>query len=75
MEHYLRGNKGRLCEVDNEPLHEKMTETDVVSVTCLEEGSMSMEDVVYVRVHETSLQIQMSCYRSQELGKDPGGSG
>ncbi len=34
-----------------------------------------MEDVGYVRVHETSLHMQMSCHRSQDLGKDPGGGG
>ncbi len=45
-------------------------ETDVASATCLVEGSLSMEDVVYIREHETPLQL--GCYRSQELEKDPG---
>lgn len=34
-----------------------------------------MEDVVCVRIHEASLQIQVSCYRNQEFDVDPGSSG
>ncbi len=75
MEHHLIGHKGRLLEVDNEPQREVTAETDVARATCLREGGLSMENVIYVRVYETSLHMQMRCYRSQELGKDPGGSG
>ena len=31
--------------------------------------------VIDVRIHETSLQKQVPRYRSQEFGKNPGGSG
>lgn len=33
-----------------------------------------MADVVYVRIHETTLKIQMSGNRIQEFGENPGGS-
>ncbi len=51
MEHHLRGNEGRLLEVDNEPQREVTAETDVVSATCLQEGGLSMEfeDAIYVK--------------------------
>ena len=72
MGHHLTGNEGQLCEVDNEPQREVTAETDVGSATCLEEGGLSMENLVCVRIHETSLHMQMNCYRSQDLGEDPG---
>ncbi len=34
-----------------------------------------MEDVSDVRIHEASLQMQVSRYRSQEFGKNSEGSG
>ena len=45
-----------------------------MSVTCLVEGTLCMKDF-YIQVHETFLQMRVSCYRSQELGKDAGSSG
>ncbi len=75
MEQHLRGNEGRLRDVDNEPQREVTAETGVASATCLEKGGLSMEDVVYVGIHETSLHMQVSRYRSQDLGKDAGGGG
>ncbi len=38
----------------------------------LVQGSLSMENVDYLKLHEISLQMQMSRYSSQEIGKAPG---
>ncbi len=62
MEHHQRGNEGRLHEADNEPQREVTMETDVASAACLEEGGLSMEDVIPADADEPL----------QELGKTLG---
>ncbi len=57
----MRGNDGRLCEVDNGPQREVTTKTDITLVTCLVKGSLNMKYAIYVWVHETPLQMQMTC--------------
>ena len=49
-------------------------ETDVISPAYLTVRRLNTEDV-YARIHEISLQMQMSCNRSQEFGENPGDSG
>ncbi len=50
-------------------------ETGATSAGCLAGRCLSMEDVIDVRIYETSPQMQMSHHRRQEFGKNAGGSG
>ncbi len=55
MEHYLTGKEGRLCDVDNEHQCEVTMGMNIVSATWLAEESLSMKDVIFAPVPETSL--------------------
>ncbi len=61
VEHYLRRDKGRLREVYDKTQLEVTTETDVAGAHCLVCRCLCMKDVVDVQVHQTSLQMQVSC--------------
>ncbi len=69
MEHHLRWDEGQHIKGYDKPEPEVTPETEVVSTGCLVGGSLGMKNFVNVRVHHTSLQMQVCCYRSQELGK------
>ena len=59
MEHHLRWDQSQLPEVYDIHEHEVTLETEVVSVGCLVGGCLNMEDVIYVWMHETYLQMQV----------------
>ena len=61
VEHYLRRDKGRLLKVYDKTQLEVTPETDVAGARSLAGGCLCMEDVVDVRVHQTSLPVQVSC--------------
>ena len=80
MEHHLTWDEGRLLEVnllnkEDKPGPEETPETEVTSEGQLVVGCLGMKDAVNVWIHHTSLQMQVCCYRSQELDKNSGGSG
>ncbi len=50
-------------------------ENAVTSAGRLVGRCLSMEDVIDVWIHETSMQVQVLRYSSQELDKNFGGSG
>ena len=60
VEHYLRWDKGRLREVYDKTQPE-VTEIDVMGVRSLVCRRLCMEDVIDVWLHQTSLQMQVSC--------------
>ncbi len=60
-EHNLRRNKGWLGEVDNNPLSEMISETEIMNVSHLVQWGLAMEDVIYVKIQELSVQMQRSC--------------
>ena len=49
---------------------EVVVETEVTSAGRLVGGHLSMEDVVHVRIHETSLQMQVSCCKEPKVYKN-----
>ncbi len=58
--HYLRRDKGRLLEVYDKTQLEVTMET-VVGARCLVCRRLCIKDVIAVGVHQTSLQVQVSC--------------
>ncbi len=59
IEHHLRWDERRLQQVDNKPQNKVTTENYVMCLTYLVLRRLNMKDIVYVRIHETSIQIQL----------------
>ncbi len=64
MEHNLRWDEVQLLEVYNKTEPEVTVESEVTSAGCLVGTCLSMENVIDVWVHQTSLQVQVCCWRS-----------